>query len=51
MRGIIKTKKSISGAERVAYSNAVFNGHRSFKAVCITSDLKDEYCSPCGVCR
>ncbi|KAJ1499118.1 hypothetical protein HMI54_012088 [Coelomomyces lativittatus] len=38
-------------AERTALVKAVSEGHRQFIACCVTSDLKDEYCTPCGICR
>ncbi|KAF2088122.1 cytidine deaminase [Saccharata proteae CBS 121410] len=38
-------------AERVAMGTAVIAGHRSFKAVAVATDLDDQFCSPCGMCR
>ena len=38
-------------AERVAITKAVSEGHAKFKAIAITSDMKDKYCFPCGGCR
>uniref|UniRef100_A0A1A7XU48 Cytidine deaminase n=1 Tax=Iconisemion striatum TaxID=60296 RepID=A0A1A7XU48_9TELE len=38
-------------AERNAISKAVSEGHRSFKAIAIASDLCDQFISPCGGCR
>ncbi|XP_075870301.1 cytidine deaminase-like [Nelusetta ayraudi] len=38
-------------AERNAMSKAVSEGHRSFRAIAIASDLKDHFISPCGGCR
>ncbi|KAK5872754.1 hypothetical protein PBY51_013427 [Eleginops maclovinus] len=38
-------------AERNAISKAVSEGYRSFKAIAISSDLKDQFISPCGGCR
>uniref|UniRef100_A0A671QYR9 Cytidine deaminase n=1 Tax=Sinocyclocheilus anshuiensis TaxID=1608454 RepID=A0A671QYR9_9TELE len=38
-------------AERTAISKAVSEGHTSFKAIAITSDLEDRFTSPCGACR
>ncbi|KAF7657866.1 hypothetical protein LDENG_00021410 [Lucifuga dentata] len=38
-------------AERNAISKAVSEGYRSFKAIVISSDLKDQFITPCGGCR
>ncbi|KAM8917420.1 cytidine deaminase-like [Spinachia spinachia] len=38
-------------AERNAISKAVSEGHRSFKAIAISSDLSDQFIAPCGGCR
>ena len=37
-------------AERVAFGRAVVDGHRSFRAVAVATDLSGP-CSPCGMCR
>jgi len=37
-------------AERTAYSKAVSEGYKIFKAVAISSSAKD-YTYPCGACR
>ncbi|XP_077074851.1 cytidine deaminase a [Siphateles boraxobius] len=38
-------------AERTAISKAVSEGHTTFKAIAIASDLEDRVISPCGGCR
>ncbi|XP_071805699.1 cytidine deaminase-like [Asterias amurensis] len=38
-------------AERCAIFKAVSEGHTSFKAIAVASDVKDEFISPCGACR
>lgn len=38
-------------AERTAYVKAVSSGVRKFKAIAISSDLKDDWITPCGICR
>lgn len=43
-------------AERTAFSKAVSEGEREFKAIAIVGNPKGkqdqrEYCAPCGVCR
>ncbi|KAM4610626.1 cytidine deaminase a [Polymixia lowei] len=38
-------------AERTAMTKAVSEGHKSFKAIAIASDMKDQLISPCGACR
>ncbi|XP_075951826.1 cytidine deaminase-like [Anarhichas minor] len=38
-------------AERNAMAKAVSEGHRSFKAIAIASDMKNEFITPCGGCR
>ncbi|XP_072307641.1 cytidine deaminase b [Eucyclogobius newberryi] len=38
-------------AERNAMSKAVSEGCRSFRAVVISSDLSEQFISPCGGCR
>ncbi|XP_031695616.1 cytidine deaminase-like [Anarrhichthys ocellatus] len=38
-------------AERNAIAKAVSQGHRSFKAIAIASDMNDKFISPCGGCR
>lgn len=38
-------------AERATICTAVNQGHTRFKAIAIASDLKDEFITPCGICR
>ncbi|KAK8891419.1 hypothetical protein M9Y10_028628 [Tritrichomonas musculus] len=38
-------------AERGAISCAIAHGHRDFKSILITSDIKDDFITPCGFCR
>ncbi|XP_078338440.1 cytidine deaminase-like isoform X2 [Crassostrea virginica] len=38
-------------AERCALTKAVSEGHRRFKAIAISSDLKTSFIVPCGACR
>ncbi|KAJ2162591.1 hypothetical protein GGF46_000594 [Coemansia sp. RSA 552] len=38
-------------AERVAIASAVAEGYKRFEAIAISSDVMDEPCTPCGVCR
>ena len=38
-------------AERTAYTKAVSDGYKSFKAVAITSDVEGLFTYPCGACR
>ncbi|BFZ23440.1 hypothetical protein BsWGS_26479 [Bradybaena similaris] len=38
-------------AERTAIFKAVSEGHRKFKAIAISSDLKENFIYPCGACR
>ncbi|KAJ8259454.1 hypothetical protein GJAV_G00169450 [Gymnothorax javanicus] len=38
-------------AERTVISKAVSEGYRTFKAIAIASDLKEEFITPCGGCR
>ncbi|XP_034022881.1 cytidine deaminase-like [Thalassophryne amazonica] len=38
-------------AERNAMSTAVAQGHTAFKAIAISSDMKDQFIYPCGGCR
>ncbi|KAG7323355.1 hypothetical protein KOW79_013057 [Hemibagrus wyckioides] len=38
-------------AERVAICKAVSEGQKEFKAIAITSDMVDNFISPCGGCR
>ncbi|KAK3547037.1 hypothetical protein QTP86_009243 [Hemibagrus guttatus] len=38
-------------AERVAIFKAVSEGHQEFKAIAISSDMVDNFISPCGGCR
>jgi len=41
-------------AERTAFFRGVMDGHRDFRAIFISggaSDVPDEFCPPCGVCR
>lgn len=38
-------------AERTAYVKAISDGHRSFKAVAVSSKLPGGLCAPCGNCR
>ncbi|KAE8550261.1 mitochondrial ornithine carrier protein [Talaromyces marneffei ATCC 18224] len=37
-------------AERVAFGNALMQGHKSFKAIAVATDIKPG-ASPCGMCR
>ncbi|KAI7853159.1 cytidine deaminase [Circinella umbellata] len=37
-------------AERTAYVKAVSEGHKTFKALVVTTD-HEEFISPCGICR
>ncbi|XP_054251073.1 cytidine deaminase [Indicator indicator] len=38
-------------AERTAIQKAISEGHTSFKAMAISSDMRDEFITPCGACR
>lgn len=38
-------------AERTALVKAVSEGHKRFKAIAISSDLKSSFIVPCGACR
>uniref|UniRef100_A0A3Q3KGP3 Cytidine deaminase n=1 Tax=Mastacembelus armatus TaxID=205130 RepID=A0A3Q3KGP3_9TELE len=38
-------------AERTAVQRAVLEGHRQFKAIAVTCDIKDRFVGPCGACR
>ncbi|XP_053716244.1 zgc:103586 [Synchiropus splendidus] len=38
-------------AERTAIQRAVAEGHRKFKAIAVTCDIKDRFVGPCGACR
>ena len=38
-------------AEVTAVTKAVSEGYREFSAVAIATDVKDEFCAPCGACR
>ncbi|GMM33527.1 cytidine deaminase [Saccharomycopsis crataegensis] len=38
-------------AERTAITRAVVSGFKSFRAIGISTDLKDKIGSPCGICR
>ncbi|XP_063410245.1 cytidine deaminase-like [Mytilus edulis] len=38
-------------AERTAIVKAVSEGYRKFKAIAISSDLKNSHIVPCGACR
>ncbi|XP_028998151.1 zgc:103586 [Betta splendens] len=38
-------------AERAAVQRAVVQGHRRFKAIAVTCDIKDSFVGPCGACR
>ena len=38
-------------AERSAIVSAVSQGYRDFKAILVTSDMKDDFIYPCGFCR
>ncbi|CAG5123887.1 unnamed protein product [Candidula unifasciata] len=38
-------------AERTAIFKAVSEGHRKFKAIAISSEVKDSFTYPCGACR
>ncbi|NXX83525.1 CDD deaminase, partial [Urocolius indicus] len=38
-------------AERTAIQKAISEGHTSFKAMAITSDMGDHFIVPCGGCR
>ena len=44
-----------SCAERTAFSKAVYDGHRDFRAIAVVGGPEggptQGYCSPCGVCR
>lgn len=38
-------------AERSAIYSAIAQGHKGFKAILVTSDMKDDHITPCGFCR
>ncbi|NXU49666.1 CDD deaminase, partial [Turnix velox] len=38
-------------AERAAIQRAISEGHTSFKAMAIASDMRDQFIVPCGACR
>ncbi|MBZ3882137.1 Cytidine deaminase [Sciurus carolinensis] len=38
-------------AERTAIQKAISEGHKDFKAIAISSNLQDDFISPCGACR
>jgi len=38
-------------AERTAFVKAISEGYKEFKAVVVTTDVKDDFISPCGACR
>ncbi|XP_074969866.1 cytidine deaminase isoform X2 [Phalacrocorax aristotelis] len=38
-------------AERAAIQKAISEGHTSFRAMAITSDMRDHFITPCGACR
>ncbi|XP_021539202.1 cytidine deaminase [Neomonachus schauinslandi] len=38
-------------AERTAIQKAISEGHREFRAIAISSDMQDDFISPCGACR
>ncbi|XP_076212280.1 cytidine deaminase [Aptenodytes patagonicus] len=38
-------------AERTAIQKAISEGHTSFRAMAITSDMGDHFIVPCGACR
>ncbi|NXT90416.1 CDD deaminase, partial [Anhinga rufa] len=38
-------------AERTAIQKAISEGHTSFRAMAITSDMRDHFITPCGACR
>ncbi|KAF2076201.1 hypothetical protein CYY_002501 [Polysphondylium violaceum] len=38
-------------AERTAYTKAVSEGCKKFKAIVVSSDVEDKFITPCGACR
>uniref|UniRef100_A0A8C6MVI2 cytidine deaminase n=2 Tax=Mus TaxID=862507 RepID=A0A8C6MVI2_MUSSI len=38
-------------AERTAIQKAISEGYKDFRAIAISSDLQEEFISPCGACR
>jgi len=38
-------------AERTALVKAISDGHRKFKAIAVSSNLKSSFITPCGGCR
>ena len=38
-------------AEVCAYVKAVSDGHREFRAIAVTTDMTDDFATPCGACR
>ncbi|ELW68529.1 cytidine deaminase [Tupaia chinensis] len=38
-------------AERTALQKAISEGYKRFRAIAISSDLQDDFISPCGACR
>ncbi|KAH0786359.1 cytidine deaminase [Histomonas meleagridis] len=38
-------------AERAAISSCISQGHKDIVAILVTSDIKDDFITPCGFCR
>lgn len=38
-------------AERATICHTVNMDHRRFKAIAITSDMEEQFITPCGICR
>ena len=38
-------------AERSAICSAISQGHKDFVSILITSDIQDDFITPCGICR
>ena len=38
-------------AEVCAYVKAVSDGHREFRAIAVTTDMTENFATPCGACR
>ncbi|XP_027697233.1 cytidine deaminase [Vombatus ursinus] len=38
-------------AERTAIQKAVSEGYKEFRAIAVTSNVKDDFIAPCGACR
>ncbi|KAB0400529.1 hypothetical protein E2I00_002753, partial [Balaenoptera physalus] len=38
-------------AERTAIQKAISEGYKEFRAIAISSNLQDDFISPCGACR